>query len=205
MLNRNRPSRMWKSRAILATSLVTLATVVVLPSSLGAASFVQRCAAPLPTAQSGRQAIVPGINGLATAQKVTSKINLFQCSDAKTTGRSGILTTTLKTGPLTCTAFTTPHVWNFSATIKWVNKTTSTAKLAFATSGASRLANVTGNITAGVYSGHSVTAQFKWKPIISPNSKKFPDACANMVATGDPGRIKIIGDVESTTKPFTIH
>lgn len=205
MLDRNRPTRMRKSRAILATFLLALATVVVLPTSLGAASFVQRCAAPLPTAQSGRQLIVPGVNGLATAQKVTSKVNLFQCSDAKTTGRSGILTTTLKTGPITCTAFTTSHVWSFAATIKWVNKTTSTAKLAFATSGTSRLANVTGNITAGVYSGHSVTAQFKWKPIISPSSKKFPDACANMVATGDPGRVKIVGDLVSTTKPFTVH
>jgi hypothetical protein len=188
-----------------AASFLALATVAVVPTSVGAAGFVQKCAAPLPTAQSGRQAIVPGINGLATAQKVTSKVNLFQCSDTKTTGRSGVLTTTLKTGPITCTAFTSPHIWKFAATIKWVNKTTSTGNLTFTTSGASRLANVTGNITAGVYSGHSVTAQFKWKPIISPISKKFPDACANMVATGDPGRVKIVGDLVSTTKPFTVH
>jgi hypothetical protein len=204
MQHRNRPTRIRKSRAILATSLLTLATVIVMPTSLGAASVVQQCTAPLASAQSGRQDIVPGINGLATAQKITSKVNLFQCSDTKKTGRSGILNTTLKTSPITCTAFTKAHVWNFSATIKWVNKTTSTAKLAFATSGASRLANLTGTITAGVYAGHSVTAQFKWKPIISPHSKKFPDACANTVATGDPGRIKIIGDIESTIKPLTI-
>ena len=74
------------------------ATVAAMPSSIGAAGFVQRCVAPLPTAQSGRQDIVPGINGLATAQKVTSKVNLFQCSDTKKTGRSGILSTTLKSG-----------------------------------------------------------------------------------------------------------
>ena len=52
---------------------------------------------------------------------------------------------------------------------------------------------MTGSVTAGVYAGHSVTAQFKWKPIVSPHSKKFPDACANTVAVGDAGRIKIIG------------
>jgi hypothetical protein len=190
---------------LLVASLLTVATAVVVPTTVGAASFVQRCAAPISSVQSGRQTIVPGINGLATAQKVTSKVNLFQCSATKATGRSGVLLTTMKTGPVDCTAFTTSHVWNMSATIKWVNKTTSTATLTFATSGASRLADVTGTITAGVFSGHSVTAQFKWKPIISPNSKKFPDACANTVATGTQGRVKIIGDVELTTKPFTVH
>ena len=89
MQHRNRPTRTRKSRAILAASLLTLATRDCLPTSLGAASVVQRCAGPGTTAQAGRQAIVPGINGLATAQKVTSKVHLFQCSNQKLTGTSG--------------------------------------------------------------------------------------------------------------------
>jgi hypothetical protein len=204
MRNRTSPARIRKSRALVAACLLGIATVAAIPTSLGAAGFVTKCAAPLPTAQSGRQAIAPGINGLATAQQITGKINLFQCSDTKATGRSGVLTTTAKTGPITCSAFTSAHVWNFSASIKWVNKKTSTLKLAFATSGASRLANVTGTVTAGVYAGRSVTAQFKMKPVVSPHTSKVPAACANTVATGDPGRIKISGHVISTTKPFTV-
>ena len=205
MQHRTSPARFRRSRTIAVASFLVLALVAVLPASLGAAGFVQKCAAPLPSAQSGRQSFTPGVNGRATAQTVASKVNLFQCSDTKKTGRSGLLTTTLKTAAITCAAFTSTHVWNFAGSIKWVNNTTSTLELAFATSGASRLANVTGTVSAGVYAGHTVTAQFKWKPLVSPAGKKFPDACANTIAVGAAGRIKITGDIESTTQPFTVH
>jgi hypothetical protein len=205
MQHRTSPARFRRSRSIAVASFLVVATVAALPASLGAASNVQKCAAPLPSAQSGRQTFAPGINDLATAQTVASKVNLFQCSDTKKTGRSGVLTTSLKTAPITCDVFTSAHVWNFAGSIKWVNKKTSTLKLAFATSGASRLATVTGSVTAGVYAGHTVTAQFKWKPIVSPAGKKFPDACANTVKVGDAGRVKISGDEISTTQPFTVH
>jgi hypothetical protein len=205
MQHRVRTAHFRTSRAIAAASLLALASVVMIPAALGAAGSVSRRSAPPPSAQSGRMTFTPGINGLAPAQTEASKVNLFQCSDAKKTGRSGVLTTSGKTPAITCTAFTSAHVWNFAGSIKWVNKTTSTLKLAFATSGASRLADMTGTVTAGVYAGHTVTAQFKWKPIVSPNGKKFPDACANTVAVGAAGRVKIIGEVVSTTKPFTVH
>jgi hypothetical protein len=204
MTHRTSPARIHKTRALLAASLLTVATVAAMPASVGAAPAVQRCLAPLPDKQSGRQEIAPGINGLATKQTITSKVNLFQCSDAKGTGRSGVLTTSLTSCTLSCTAFTSPHTWNFAGSIKWVNKTTSTLKLAYKTTGASRLANVTGTVTAGVYAGHKVSVQFKWKPIISPHTNKVPDACANTVATGEKGRIKIVGHIVSTTKVFTI-
>ena len=64
---------------------------------------------------------------------------------------------------------------------------------------------MTGNITAGVYAGHSVTAQFKWKPVVSPGSQKYPGACANTAAPGGTGRISIVGDLEFKTKAFTIN
>src|SRR5439155_26582483 len=88
MQHPTRLARIRSSRAIGVASLLALATITVVPPSLGAASFVQTCVAPLPSAQSGRQNITPGINGLATAQKVTSKVNLFQCTDLKKTAPS---------------------------------------------------------------------------------------------------------------------
>jgi hypothetical protein len=204
MSNRTHASLIRRSSAIAVTSLLALAVFAVAPASLGAASDVQHCNAPLPTAQSGRQTFLPGINGVATAQKVTSKVNLFQCSDPST-GRSGVLTTAGKTEAVTCDVFSTAHVCKFAATITWSNGKTSTLKLSYATSGASRLANVTGTVTAGVYAKKSVTAQFKWKPVVGPNSKKYPDACANTVAPKTTGRIRVTGDVVSTIKPFTVH
>ena len=71
---------------------------------------------------------------------MTSKVHLFQCTGKPATGRSGMLRTTLTTAAVTCTVFSTAHVWKITATITWKNRTTSTAKISFATSGASRQA-----------------------------------------------------------------
>jgi hypothetical protein len=63
---------------------------------------------------------------------------------------------------------------------------------------------VTGSISAGLFSGHTITAEFKWIPLISPGNQKFPAACANTVGYGDQGRVSVVGDVIFRTKAFTI-
>ena len=204
MLTGSSLARSTKTLAILA-SLLTVVAVTATPVPLGASTPIQRCVAPPRVDQAGRQTISPGINAHAAAQKITAKLNLAQCSNAKATGGSGTLRTSMKTTAITCAAFTTAHVWDATAKITWTNKSTSTATLAFATSGVSRLADVTGTISAGVFAGHSVTAQFKWKPVISPAQKKFSDACANTSAPGEAGRISVVGHIVFRTKAFTIH
>jgi hypothetical protein len=191
---------------ILAALLVATASVVVVPSTLGAATTAgsQTCTGPATTDQAGRQTFAPGINGLATVQTVTSKVHLFHCTGKPATGGSGMLRTSLKTAAVTCTVFSTAHVWKTTATINWKNKTTSTAKVSFATSGASRKATLTGTISAGLFSGHAITGEFKWVPLISPGNQKFPAACANTVGYGDAGRVSVVGDVVFRTKAFTI-
>jgi hypothetical protein len=189
---------------ILAAMLVATASVAVMPSMLGAATAAQTCSGPASTDQAGRQTVAPGINGLATVQTVTSKVHLFHCTGAPT-GGAGTLRTSLKTAAVTCTVFSTAHVWKTTATIAWQNQATSTAKISFATSGKSRKAVATGTISKGLFAGHTLTAEFKWVPIISPGTQKFPGACDNMVATGGPGRISVVGQVVFRTKAFTIN
>ena len=53
----------------------------------------------------------------------------------RTSGQPGQVTflsslrTSMKTTAITCTAFTTAHVWDATAKITWANKSTSTATL----------------------------------------------------------------------------
>jgi hypothetical protein len=195
-------------RTKVAALLITVASIVSIPTTLGAATVAApalTCTGPSSADQAGRQTIAPGINGLATVQTVTSKLHLFTCVSKTRTGGSGLLRTTLTTTAVTCSAFTSPHVWQPTATIVWKNSATSTLKLSFATSGSSRKAQVTGKVSAGLFSGRTVSAEFKWMPLISPGSQKLPAACANTVAYGDPGRTSIVGDVVFRTKAFTIN
>jgi hypothetical protein len=195
------------TRAIFAALLVSTATFAIAPSALDAATATaaQTCTGPGTADQAGRQTFAPGINGLATVQTMTSKVHLFHCTGKPATGGSGMLRTTLTTAAVTCTVFTAAHVWKTTATITWKNKATSTASISFATSGASRKAAVTGTISAGLFSGHTISGEFKWVPLISPGNQKFPAACANMVGFGDPGRVSVVGHVVFRTKAFTIN
>jgi hypothetical protein len=201
-----RPIRVRMSRVTLAALLIATASLVSIPASLGAAAAVpaQTCTAPGTTDQAGRQSFAPGINGLATVQTFSAKIHLFHCTGKPATGGSGMLRISLKTAAVTCSVFTTAHVWKTTATINWKNKAGSTGSISFATSGASRKAIVTGTISTGLFAGHSITGEFKWAPLVSPVNQKFPTACANTVGYGDPGRASVVGDVVFRTKAFTI-
>lgn len=205
MPNRISPGRSGTSRVVLAALLITVASLVSIPTSVGAAAPSVKCTGPATTDQAGRQAIAPGINGLATVQTVTSKVHLFKCKGKTATGGSGMLSTSLKTGAVTCSVFSTEHVWKPTATITWKNNATSTVKLSFATSGASRKAAVTGKVSTGLFAGRTVTAEFKWVPRISPPNLKFPAACDNTVAYGDPGRVSVVGHIVFRTQAFTIN
>jgi len=200
--------KLMPSRTKIAALLITVASIVSVPTTLGAATTAAtgvKCTGPSSVDQAGRQTIAPGINGLATVQTVTSRVHLFKCVGKTRTGGSGMLRTSLTTEAVTCTAFTSPHVWKPTATIVWKNNATSTLKLSFATTGSSRKALVTGKVSAGLFSGRTVTAEFKWAPLISPGSQKIPDACANTIAYGDSGRASIVGDVVFRTKAFSIN
>ena len=206
MPNSISPMRTRMSRVIFVALLISTATVAIAHTAVGAATgtAAQTCTGPASTDQAGRQTFAPGINGLATVQTMTSKVHLFHCTGKPATGGSGMLRTSLTTAAVTCSVFTSAHVWKTTATINWKNKATSTAKISFATSGASRKATLTGTISAGLFSGHTITGEFKWVPLISPVSEKFPAACANTVGLGDPGRVSVVGDVVFRTKAFTI-
>jgi hypothetical protein len=187
--------------------LLVTATVVAIPTTLTAATGAtgaQTCTGPGIAEQAGRQRIVPGINNLATVQTVTSKIRIVHCTGAPT-GGSGTLITSLTTGPLNCaSAFGTAHLWKATARIIWTNGATSTGKVTFTTSGLSRRAQVTGKLSAGLLAGHTLTGEYKWVPLISPGTQKFPAACDNAVAVNSPGRISVVGHVVYRVKAFTI-
>lgn len=192
------------NRKLSVAVVLAFAMTLVAPAASDAAGPVQKCSGPSATVQSGRTTVSPGINGLAHAQTTSSSIHLFQCTPATPTTGAGTLNITLITAAINCTALTTAHVWKPSATIKWKSGATSTVPLTVATTGATRLANVSGKITKGLFVGHTVTAQFHFKPVISPNGHTVADACANKVAPGSAGRISIVGFTVFTTKALKI-
>jgi hypothetical protein len=57
--------------------------------------------------------------------------------------------------------------------------------------GQTRLLNLSGNVTFGVFATHSVTGQYHYKPVVSPAGKTFAQACANKVAPNQAGRVKV--------------
>lgn len=195
-------------RVLPCALLVAGAMSVAAPAAVGATGPVQKCSGPAATTQSGRTTISPGINGLATAQSEVWTIHLFQCAPQTATGGSGTLTIKLTTAPITCAVLTTSHVWHTSATVKWKNGATSTIPLAVTTTGPTHLANLSGKISAGLFTGHTLTGQLSVKTVVSPNGHTQAQACANKVAPGHGTsavpRIAIVGFTHNTTQPIKI-
>jgi hypothetical protein len=196
-------------RSLACVLLVAFGIAVAAPTATSAAGPVQKCTGPSATAQSGRTTISPGINGRATVQAEVWTIHLFQCVPSTPTGGSGTLTIKLNTSPITCAAaLVTSHVWHTSATIKWKSNATSTIPLTVTTTGPTRLANLNGTISAGLFAGHTLTGQLSVKPVVSPNGHTQAEACANKVApghgTGAVPRIAIVGFTHNTTQPVKI-
>lgn len=187
----------------LVTALLVVTAWGAAPAA--AATPVQTCTGPSSTTQSGRAMLSPGLNSLATKQTVSMRVSLFLCSPAVATGGSGTLKSTFTTPTAqTCALITTPRVLNATVTIGWKNLSTSSLTLTFSLIGPTRLINVTGRVSSGLFAGHLVTGQFHYKPVVSPNGRTVAQACANKVAPGQPGRISIVALNLFTTHHFTI-
>jgi hypothetical protein len=182
-----------------------LVATLSLPAS--AATSAQVCTGPSATTQSGRATFDPGLNARPAAQTVGITDHLFSCTAAAVTGTSGTLKSTfIPTAAQTCTLITTPHVLgNKPARISWKNATSSALTLTYSLTGSSRLINVTGRVNTGPFSGHSLTGQFRYQPVVSPNPDSVAQACANTVAPGGSGRIKVIALNLFMTKHFVIN
>ena len=198
-----------RSVALWGVAVVAMAAAVG-PAS--AAAVAQRCTGPASTAQAGSATLSPGLNGAAVRQTMTLKVHIAQCapgkgtvSPAPPTESTGTLKTSVTTlTAQTCAFINTAHSTRANGTITWKDLTTSSVALTYALTGTTRLVNVTGTVTAGVFAGHSVTGQFKYKPVVSPNGKTLTQACANKIAAGKSGRISVISLTLFRTKDFVI-
>lgn len=194
--------RVRRTSGLVGAVLVVTAWAV---APAGAATPAQRCTGPSPTTQSGRATVSPGLNALPTRQTITTKINLFSCSPSATSGGSGTLKSTYTTPtPQTCALFALPHVLKATAMITWKNLGTSALSLTISLTGSTRLANVTGKVTGGWFAGHSVTGQFRYKPVVSPDGNSLWWACANKAVPGLGGRVSVVAFNLFTTNTFVI-
>ncbi len=203
-----------RARTVVFGVLIALAASMV-AGPAGAAPVVQRCTGPASAGLAGTASLSPGLNLQPQRQSVSMLIHLSQCAPPPPApGNSatpppteviGTLKTSFITGAAqTCAFITAPHSPHASATITWKNNQTSTMVLTFALTGSTRLMNVSGTITAGVFAGHTVSGQFRYRPVVSPNGNTLAEACANKVAPGKPGRVSVIGLNLFRTKDFTI-
>ncbi len=193
------------ARAVVACLLTTIVVPVTAATSAHAATAAQTCTGPSATTQAGNATITPGLNALAQRQQVGLLVHLFQCSPSGVTNGSGTVKSTYTTlAPYTCTYITAAHTTAATATITWKNSQTSTVALSLSFTGSTRLLNVSGKVTAGLFASHSVSGQYHYKPVISPNGNTLAQACANTVAPGDTGRIKVAGLTLFATAHFVI-
>src|SRR5262249_29622624 len=154
------------------------------------ATTAQKCSGPSSTTQSGRATVTPGINARPQKQTIAATIHLFQCAPSTLTGGSGTFKPTITTTTaFNCALINNAQTLHASATIWWKSTAHSTLSLTVKTSGPGRLANVTGKVTAGLFTNHLVSGQFHFKPVVSPNGHTVAQACANTVAPGGAGRI----------------
>ena len=202
------------------TRTVVLGVLIVLVSgataiTANAAPVVQRCTGPASTAQAGTADLSPGVNALAAKQQIAMKVHLAQCAPPPPapgsttppppTEVTGTFKTTFTTLiPQTCALINSPHTIRANATITWKNLQSSTLTVLISLTGSTRLANLSGSISAGVFAGHSVTGQYRYRLVVSPNGKTLTQACANKIAAGKPGRVSVSRLEMLRTKAFTV-
>ena len=189
--------------------LAVLAVVAGVAGPIGAATHAQSCHGPVESTQSGRASLEPGINGLSTKQQMSWKVSLFSCSPARSTRGSGTLKSAYATAAQTCVMLKKPKTFKETAKITWKSDATSTIAITFALTGGTRLVNVTGRVTSGLFAGKKVTGQYKYREVVSPygvthNGNGVAQACANKVKPKKYGRIAIVALNLFTTKPFNI-
>jgi len=189
--------------------LAVLAVVAGVAAPIGAATHAQSCHGPVESTQSGRVAVEPGVNALATKQQMSWKISLFSCSPARATRGSGTLKSAYATAAQTCVMLKQPKAFKETAKITWKDDATSTIAVTFAFTGATRLVNVTGKVTSGLFAGKKVAGQYRYREVVSPygvthNGNGVAQACANKVKPKGFGRVAIVALNIFTTKPFNI-
>ena len=179
-------------------------------SPLGASTFVQRCDGPPPSTQAGRATFSPGVNRLSVAQQIAFKVSLFDCSPARATRGAGSLRTMITPkGSQTCALLTAPKVYKTTSKVTWKDEKVSTIAMTYSFTGSSQFINIKGKVTAGLFQGHSVTGQFKFKSVVTPlgnypNGDGVSQACVNKIAPQKFGRIAITAINLYTTKHFVI-
>ena len=195
-------------RRLAVVVIVMLATAIAGP--VGASGSVQVCVGPSASTQSGRATITPGVTALSLPQQISAKISLFSCSPSTHTKSSGTLNSTITpAGRQTCKMFTTATHWTAKAKITWKSGDTSTIPLTYSLTGSSQLVNVKGTVGSGLFAGHAVSGQFRYKEVVSPVGK-YPNgdgsaqACINKVPPKQYGRIAIVSLALYTTKHFVI-
>jgi hypothetical protein len=190
--------------------VAVLALAAASTAPLGAAAPVQECHGPSSTTQSGRASLSPGVNGLGTKQQISFKISLFSCSPNRLTRGAGTLTSTFNTASgQTCAMFNNPTALKMTAKITWKSDETSTLSLTYSFTGKTQLVNVTGKVGNGLFKGHSVSGQLRYKKVVSPygvnpNGDGVAQACVNQVKPKKHGRIAIVSLNLYTTKHFVI-
>jgi hypothetical protein len=196
-------------RARLVVMAVVVAIVASAPVASGAASFVQRCNGPPPSTQSGRASFVPGVNGLSIAQTISVKVSLFDCSPNRATRGAGTVQSTIKPkGRQTCgTFFNTPTTWKSTAKVVWKDEKTSTLSVTYSLTGKTHFINIKGKVTTGLFKGHALTAQLKYKLVVAPiasypHGDGVAQACANKLKPGNRNRVEISAIDVYTTKRF---
>ena len=199
------------TRRVLLAVVVTVSASVAGPlGAASSASFVQKCAGPPPSTQSGRASLAPGVNRLSVSQQISMRVSLFDCSPASASRGAGTLRTTIvPKGSQTCTMLTAPKVFKATAVIAWKNDKKSTLSLTFSLTGATRLMNLQGKVTSGQFKGHSVTGQLRYALVVSPignypNGDGVTQACKNKVPPQKHGRVDISSLKLYSTKHFVI-
>jgi hypothetical protein len=186
-------------------AVVTIASAGTIGPS-GAATPAQRCGGPPPDTRVGYAVFRPGLNARPAPQKLTLGADLFKCTPAGGTGGTATFAATFKPGGTqTCALVNRAHAINGTAKITWKNGKTSALKVKVALTGASRFANLTGKVSAGLFAGHTFTGQLRYVPFASHHGTTVEQACANKVAPNQKNRNSIVQMHLYRTQPFTIR
>jgi hypothetical protein len=184
--------------------VIAIATAGTMQQAIAAVP-TQRCTRPPPEARVGYAVFRPGLNAKPGPQKLTADAEIFRCVPESRTGGAGTFSPTFKlSGAQTCALVNRAHTLQGTAKIVWKNTKSSTLRVTLVLTGASRLANVTGKVKAGLFAGHTVTGQFRYAPFASHHGTTVEQACASKVAPNQKNRNSIVQMHLFRTKPFTI-
>jgi hypothetical protein len=168
---------------VLAAGMVPVA--VAAPA--GAATPLQTC-----KKVTGSATFTPGLKNTPANNTVKAKGNQTGCTPSAKTGGSGVLTATIKVVKGSCVKLAAGgQTIKGTAATTWKNKKVSKYALTLKTGkgSAGTTATITGKVTSGLFAGHSVTGQIKFKVSGTPNCTTKPVKAATF----------------TSTKPFVIH